>query len=161
MDLKQQVQVLIENAPQDGLTPQVVEAISPVLTLLASQLGHLEYHILQTLNGDWVVTTLSNRTQPELEKNVIYAFATDKDATGFQPVDDPQLVTATIPVTHILFQLLALATVTSLVFFDTPGNLATGTEVRRKDLEDLIQRQLKQVQPAPRSYPNNIPPDFA
>lgn len=161
MDLKQQVQVLIENAPQDGLTPQVVEAISPVLTLLASQLGHLEYHILQTLNGDWVVTTLSNRTQPELEKNVIYAFATDKDAIGFQPVDDPQLVTATIPVTHILFQLLALATVTSLVFFDTPGNLATGTEVRREDLEDLIQRQLKQVQPAPRSYPNNIPPDFA
>lgn len=161
MDLKQQIQVLIENAPQDGMTPQVVEAISPVLTLLASQLGHLEYHILQTLNGDWVVTTLSNRTQPNLEKNVVYVFATDKDATGFQPVDDPQLVTATIPVTHILFQLLALATVTSLVFFDTPGNLATGTEVRREDLQDLIQRQLQQSQPAPRSYPSNIPPDLA
>ena len=160
MDLKQQVQVLIENAPQDGLTPQVVEAISPVLTLLASQLGHLEYHILQTLNGDWVVTTLSNRTQPELEKNVIYAFATDKDATGFQPVDDPQLVTATIPVTHILFQLLALATVTSLVYFDTTGNLATRTDVQRADLEDVIQRRLKTGQPTPRSSQNNTTPAF-
>jgi hypothetical protein len=161
MDLKQQIQVLIENAPQDGMTPQVVEAISPVLTLLASQLRHLEYHLLQTLNGDWVVTTLSNRTQPDLEKNVVYAFATDKDATGFQPVDDPQLVTATIPVTHILFQLLALDTVTSLVFFDTPGNLAAGTEVRRDDFQNLIHRHLQQMQPAPRSYPNNIPPDLA
>ena len=161
MDLKQQIRVLIENAPQDGMTPQVVEAVSPVLMLLASQLGHLEYYLLQTLYGDWVVTTLSNRSQPELEKNVIYAFATDQDATGFQPVDDPQLVTTTIPVTHILFQLMALETVTSLVFFDTPGNLAAGTEVRRDELQNLMQGQLQQMQSAPRSYPSNIPPDFA
>jgi len=161
MDLKQQIQVLIKNAPQDGTTPKVVEAIAPVLTRLASQLRHSEYHILQTLNGDWVVTTLSNRTQPDVEKNVIYAFSTSKDANDFQPVDDPQLVTVTIPITHILFQMLALDTVTSLVFFDTPGNLAAGTEVRRDDLQQIIQRQLQQIQSAPRSYPSNLPPDIA
>lgn len=161
MDLKQQIQVLIENAPQDGITPQVVEAISPVLTQIAEKLQHWQYHILQTLNGDWVVTTLSNRSQPNLEKNVIYAFSTGKDATDFQPVDDPQLITATIPVTHILFQMLALDTVTSLVFFDTPGNLAAGTEVRRDDLQQIVQMQLQQIQQAPRSYPNNLPPDLA
>jgi hypothetical protein len=161
MDLKQQIQVLIDHAPQDGMTPQVVEAVSPILTMLASQLRHLEYHILQTLDGDWVVTTLSNRTHPDLEKNVIYVFATGKDAANFQPVDDPLLVTATIPVTHILFQMLALDTVTSLVFFDTPGDLAAGTEVRRDELQQLIQKHIQQFQSAPRSYPSNLPPDFA
>lgn len=161
MDLEQQIQVLIDSAPQDGTTPKLVEAIAPVLKLLASQLRHLEYHILQTLDEGWVVTTLSNRTQPEVEKNVIYAFSTLKDAADFQSVSDPQILAVPIPVTHILFQMLALETVTSTVFFDTPGNLTTGTEVRRDDLQNLISTQLQNSKFAPRSYPSNLPPDIA
>lgn len=161
MDLEQQIQVLIDSAPQDGTTPNLVEAIAPVLKLLASQLRHLEYYILQTLDEGWVVTTLSNRTQPEVEKNVIYAFSTLKDAADFQSVSDPQILAVPIPVTHILFQMLALETVTSTVFFDTPGNLTTGTEVRRDDLQNLISTQLQNSKFAPRSYPSNLPPDIA
>jgi hypothetical protein len=161
MDLEQQIQVLIDSAPQDGTTPKLVEAIAPVLKLLASQLRHLEYYILQTLDEGWVVTTLSNRTQPEVEKNVIYAFSTLKDAADFQSVSDPQILAVPIPVTHILFQMLALETVTSTVFFDTPGNLTTGTEVRRDDLQNLISTQLQNSKFAPRSYPSNLPPDIA
>src|SRR4028118_787633 len=101
MDLAQQIQALINNAPQDGTTPKAIEAIAPVLTLLASQLRHLEYYILQTLDQGWVVTTLSNRTQPEVEKNVIYAFPSLKDAADFQSVYDPEILAATVPVTHI------------------------------------------------------------
>jgi len=161
MDLEQQIQVLIDNAPQDGTTPKVVEALAPVLKLLANQLRHLEYHILQTLDQDWVLTTLSNRAQPDVEKNVIYAFPTLKDAADFQSVSDPQIIALPVPVTHILFQMLAIDTVSSLVFFDTPGNLATGTEVRRDDLQNLIQTQLQQLQSVPRSDPSNLPPDIA
>lgn len=161
MDLEQQIQVLIDSAPQDGTTPKLVEVIAPVLKLLASQLRHLEYYILQTLDEGWVVTTLSNRTQPEVEKNVIYAFSTVKDAADFQSVSDPQILALPIPVTHILFQMLALETVTSTVFFDTPGNLTTGTEVRRDDLQNLISTQLQNSKFAPRSYPSNLPPDIA
>jgi hypothetical protein len=161
MDLEQQIQVLIDKAPQDGMTPKMVEAIAPVLILLAAQLGHPEYHILQTLDQGWVVTTLSNRAQPEVEKNVIYAFPTLKDAADFQSVWDPQIIAVAVPVTHILFQMLAIDTVTSTVFFDTPGNLAAGTEVRRDYLQNLIQRQMQQIRPAPRSYPSNLPPDIA
>lgn len=161
MDLEHQIQILIENAPQDGVTPQVIEAIAPVLTLLASQLGHSDYYILQTLDQSWVVTTLSNRAQPDVEKNVIYAFPTLKDATDFQSVWNPQITAAIIPVIHILFQILAIDTITSIVFFDTPGNLTAGSEVRRNDLQQLIQTQLKQIQSAPRSYPSNLPPDIA
>jgi hypothetical protein len=161
MDLEQQIQVLIDNAPQDGTTPKVVEALAPVLKLFASQLRHLEYHILQTLDQAWVMTTLSNRAQPGVEKNVIYAFPTLKDAADFQSVFDPQIIALPIPVTHILFQMLAIDTINSIVFFDTPGNLAAGTEVRRDDLQNLVQAQLQQIQMTPRSYPSNLPPDIA
>ena len=161
MDLEQQIQVLIDNAPLDGVTPKAVEAIAPVLKLLASQLKHLEYQVFQTLDQGWVLTTLSNRAQPEVEKNVIYAFATLKDAADFQSVGDPQILATAVPVTHILFQMLAIDTVTSTVFFDTPGNLAAGVEVRRDDLRQLIQTQLQQIGSAPRSYPSNLPPDIA
>ena len=161
MDLDQQLQVLIDNAPKDGTTPKLVETIVPVLKLVASQLRHLEYYILQTLDEGWVITTLSNRAQPEIEKNVIYAFPTLKDAADFQSSPDPQILAAAVPVTHILFQMLALDAVTSTVFFDTPGNLAAGTEVRRDDLQTLIQTQLQRSQSVPRSYPSNLPPDIA
>ncbi|HEY9636599.1 MAG TPA: hypothetical protein V6D14_24580 [Coleofasciculaceae cyanobacterium] len=161
MDLEQQIQVLIDQAPQDGTMPKVIEALAPVLKLLASQLRHVEYYILQTLDQGWVVTTLSNRAQPEVEKNVIYAFPTLKDAGDFQSVWDPQIIATAVPVTHLLFQMLALDTIDSTVFFDTPGNLAAGTEVRREDLQHLIQTQLQQMQSVPRSYPSNLPPDIA
>lgn len=161
MDLAQQIQVLIDHAPRDGTTPQMIEAISPVLTLLARQLKHLEYHILQSLDQGWMVTTLSHRTQPEVEKNVIYAFPTLKDAADFQSSWDPQIIAVPVPVTHILFQMLAIDTVNSTVFFDTPGNLTAGTEVRREDLQRLIQSQFQQTRSAPRSYPSNLPPDIA
>jgi hypothetical protein len=108
-----------------------------------------------------VLTTLSNRAQPEIEKNVIYAFPTLKDAADFQSVSDPQIITTTVPVTHILFQMLAIDTVNSTVFFDTPGNLTAGTEVRRDDLQHLIQAPLQRIQLVPKSYPSNLPPDIA
>ncbi len=161
MNLDQQIQVLIDNAPPDGATPKIMEAIAPVLQLVASQLKHLEYYILQTLDEDWVLTTLSNRAQPEIQKNVIYVFPTLKDAADFQPVSDPHIIATPVPVTHILFQMLALDAVTSIVFFDTPGNLAAGTEVRRDELQRLIQTQLRHSQSVPRSYPSNLPPDIA
>lgn len=161
MDLTEQIQALIDNAPADGTTPKMVEAIAPILTTLASQLHHSDYHILQTLDQGWVVTTLSNRAQPEVEKNVVYAFPTLKDAADFQSNWDPQIMAMPVPVTHILFQMLALDTVNSTVFFDTPGNLTAGTEVRREDLQRLVQTQLQHTQSAPRSYPSNLPPDIA
>ena len=161
MDLEQQIQVLVDNAPQDGTMPKAIEAIAPVLTLVASQLQNSDYYILQTLDQGWVLTTLSNRAQPEIEKNVIYAFPTLKDAADFQSVSDPEILAVTVPVTHILFQMLAIETLTSIVFFDTPGNLTAGIEVRRDNLQQLIQTQLQQIRSVPRSYPSNLPPDIA
>ncbi|MBW4522781.1 MAG: hypothetical protein KME16_24340 [Scytolyngbya sp. HA4215-MV1] len=166
MNLDQQIQVLIDDAPQDDVTPQLVRTIAPVLKQLAQQLRHSQYYVLQTLDQNWVLTTLSNRTQPDVQKNIIYAFPTLKDVTiGPSPLQDPQLIALPTPVTHILFQMLAMERVDSTIFFETPGNTATGTEIRRQDLQNLVQIQIQATsQPQkPSGFGSNLhlPPDIA
>jgi putative heme iron utilization protein len=58
-------------------------------------------------------------------------------------------------VTQILFQLVALKPVHSIVFIETPGNLTNTVEVRRSELEKLIQQQLQQFK-AQKTVPPNI-----
>lgn len=162
MDLDQQIQGLIDHAPQDGITPQLIVAIAPGLQLLAQKLRHSQYYILQNLDYDWVLTTLTNRANPDVEKRVIYAWSVLKDvpvsaAAGL----DSQVIAVPIPVIHILFQLVALETVDSTVFFETPGDQSTGIEIRREDIQNLIQVQLKQRLSAPINPPNQLPPDIA
>jgi hypothetical protein len=176
MDLNKQIQVLIDDAPQDGVTPQIVAAIAPGLKLLAAKLRHLQYYILQSLEENyaanvaeagespaaWVVTTLSDRANPKITKQVIYAFPSLKDASALSLAElEPQVVAQAIPVANILFQLFALETVDSIIFFETPGDLNTGIEIRRADLQSLIQFQLQQNFSEPSIRPSQIPPDIA
>ena len=84
MDLDLQIRSLIDKAPPDGSTPQILEAIAPALRLLAEQLEHLEYYILQNFDQSWAIVVLSNLKQPGPEKKVIYAWTTLKDASQAQ-----------------------------------------------------------------------------
>ena len=163
MDLDEQIQILIDDAPQDGVMPRVMEqAIAPVLKSFASGLQHLEYHVLQTLDRDWVLTTLSNRAQPEMEKKVIYAFATLKDAADFQGASKhPQVIATPVPVIHTLFQMFVIEQADSTIFLETPSNLTTGVEVRRADLHNLAQKQLQQSGTPGKSASEHLPPDIA
>jgi hypothetical protein len=52
MNVDEQIQLLIDNAPRMVLHP-VVAAIAPGLKLLAGQFRHSQY-ILQNLDQDWV-----------------------------------------------------------------------------------------------------------
>lgn len=164
MNLEQQMQALIDNAPQDGQTPMIMEAIAPVLKHFADRLQHSQYYILQSPHQSWLVTTLSNRNQPELEKNVIYAFTTPQDSLSFQPHSQPQTQSQNpalaIPVLQILFQMFALTMVDSVIFFEVPGNTVNGTEVRRQDLATAIQDQLRQIRTIHKKNPSpNTPPN--
>ncbi len=146
MKLDQQIQELVDGAPQDGKTPQVVRAIAPVLEQLARRLQHPQYYVLQTLDQHWVSTTLRNRTQPNLEKTVIYAFPRLEDAAASAEArQDPQLMAMPIPIIQLLFQTTTLKFVDSIVFLDMPGNLEAGTEIRCQDAQALIQAQLQQT----------------
>jgi len=157
MDLQAQIQSLIDNAPQDGITPQLVAAIATELTEIASKLHFPQYYILQNPSGDWVLTTLSNRTDPQLQKRVIYAYPTLQDVSttsgaGF----DPQMIAAQIGVIEILFQMVALQPVDSIIFFDTPGTTANAVEIKRSLIQSIIESSLQQNRRTP-----DIPPDIA
>lgn len=160
MDLDRQIRELIKDAPKDGVTPQLVAAIAPGLKVLAGNLRHRQYYIEQGFEQDWVVTTLRDRANPKFEKCVIYAFPTLQDVSMAATQSDAQVIAVPVPVTHLLFQLLALETVNSIIFFETPGELNTGIEIQRQDLQNLIQLHLKQsATPNPR--PSYLPPDIA
>lgn len=160
MDLDLQIRSLIDQAPADGSTPQILEAIAPALKLLAEQLEHLEYYILQNLDQSWSIAVLSNLKQRRQSKRVIYAWTALKDAS-LAVVAGDRILPVSIPVTHILFQILALEGIDSIVFFETPGNLETGTEVRREQVQNLINLYLQQYRSTLNSNLNNLPPDIA
>ena len=145
MEKDAQIRLLIDNAPPDGVTPQLIAAIAPVLNALAQKLKHTQYYILQDMDEHWVLTTLSNRANPELTKRVIYAYPTLQDVTAnIGAVPDPQIVAASIPVIDILFELLALDPVDSIVFFETSGTTDNGVEILRSQYLALIQQALQQ-----------------
>ncbi len=159
MDLEQQIQELIDGAPQDGKTPGAVRAIAPVLRQIAEQLKHPQYYILQTVDQHWVITTLSSQAESGVERNIIYAFSSRQDvAVGSRVQQNSQMMALPLPVIHLLFQILALNTIDSIIFFDTPGNTETGTEIQRQRIQDLIQAQLKQTH---LNRDSNLPPDIA
>jgi hypothetical protein len=154
MDLDQQIQALLEKAPRDGSTPQILQAIAPALVLIAQQLQHLEYSILQAVDQSWALVVLSNLKEPGREKRVIYAWTSLKDASQTAAAAGDRLRPVLLPVTHILFQMIALEGLDSIVFFESPGNQEVGTEIPREQVQNLINVYLQQYRSAP-------PPDIA
>ena len=154
MDLDQQIQALIEKAPRDGSTPQILKAIAPALVLIAQQLQHLEYSILQAVDQSWAIVVLSNLKEPGREKRVIYAWTSLKDASQAAAAAGDRLRPVLLPVTHILFQMIALEGLDSIVFFESPGNQEVGTEIPHEQVQNLISVYLQQYRSAP-------PPDIA
>lgn len=148
MELDAQVDLLVRNAQDNGLSPVAITTIAPVLLAVAGQLRHGQYYVLQTLEQGWVMTTLTHRNQPDSQKNVVYAYPSLKDATESQANNlDPQVMALPVPVVHILFQLLAMKPVDSLIFCETPGQNGQRLEVRRQDLEFLVQSRLQEPSP--------------
>jgi hypothetical protein len=153
--LDQQLQRLIDDAPT-GMDRAIEKAVVPILKAFALQMQHLEYYVLQSSDGGWVLTTLRNRHRPDVEKNTIYAFSTHKDAREFTRTASAQTVPMPIALAQILFQLFALDRVDSIVFLETSGDLVNGTEVHRADLQKLVQQKLQDFR-----NQANLPPDLA
>jgi len=155
MNLEQQIQDLIDGAPQDGQTPLAVQLISPVLKQIAKRLKHTQYYLWQTVEQNWVVTTLNNQNDACLEQRNIYAFSRQEDALAAAAGSiDPQLMAIPVKVAELLFQTMALSSVDNLVFYDHPGNLTIGTEIGCQEIRSLIQMQLQKAK-------HQIPPNIA
>jgi hypothetical protein len=143
MSLDQQVEALVREAPQDGSTPVAVAAIAPALVTIAQQLQHLDYYLLQSLQGNWQITTLQHRSQPEQQKRVIYAYADVKDAT--HAGQDPHLVAKPMAIIQLLFHLISLPEVDSLLVNDTPGELSQPIEIKTDRIKQLVQTYLQEA----------------
>lgn len=161
-NLEAQIQLLIDNAPHDGVTPQLVANIAPVLRAIAQNLQHSQYYILQNLQERWVLTTLKHKANAALkgtteEKRVVYAFPRLQDVSLVSSIGvSPQAVAKPMPVIHILFQLVALEPVDSIVFFETPGTTSNAMEVERTDLQKMIEQKLQE-----HILSKQVPPDIA
>jgi hypothetical protein len=153
MEIDRQLEILINDAASYGVAPIVIQkAIAPALKLLADRLKYLEYYVVQNLQQDWVLTTISN---PKLKqsKKVIYAFASVQDAAKFQGKVDPDILAVAIPVTHLLFRLSSLQQVDSAIFIDDSSNMNSRIEIKRDRLSNLIKQQIRQL--------NQTPPNIA
>lgn len=144
MNLEPQIQELIDNAPQDGSTPILMRTIAPVIQAMAENLKHPEYYVPRAADGSWLMVTLQNRNKPSVEKHIISAYPTLDDAeVGRQIMNNPTVESLPIPVTHILFHMLAMKTVDSVIFFETPGDLQNGVEIFRSTLQDNIKAHVQ------------------
>ena len=149
MKLKAQLHILSRDAVNYGLATVVMEeAVNPVLAAVARQLKHLQYYVVQNSQGDWLLTTLAHRQQPQ-QKRVIYAFATEKMAISAQNTPNSPLSTLLIPVTHLLFQLFALEKVDSIIFLENAHTAQTGKEITRTELRANIEKQLQKLATIP------------
>ena len=148
MELDQQLKSLIQEAANYDVPTRVMkEAIAPVLKSLATQLQHEQYYIIQNLESDWVLTTITN-PQSKQEKKVIYAFATVKHA-AIEGKANRDLIAAPISVVELLFRLFSLQQVDSIIFMIDPSNPNKGVEIRRDRFLDLIQQRIGQIDRTP------------
>jgi len=155
MDIEQQLQALIDGAPQEADLKAAIRTVSPVIRTVAKQLKHSEYYILQSVQKQWLQATIAHKNSPNKPKRVIYAYPSLAAAAGDKLAkSNPGLMALPVPVAQLLFQLPSIDPVDSLIFLETDSR-DQAIEVRRTDLKILFQSQLTQTaQP-------QIPPDIA
>ena len=142
MDIEKQIQILIDDAP-DQTTSQAILLVAPLLKEIAEQLPQQLYYVVQSLGQGWVMTTLRGRQDPKATKTVVYAYPSLETAAVGQ-ADNPQMMALPHPSTHLLFQLLSLKQVDSIIFMQKKGK-GQGVEVPRTMLEQVMRAPLKQL----------------
>jgi hypothetical protein len=146
MDIPAQVQALINEAPPDDVMQEGIQVVAEVLGQVASGLGHLQYYILQNFENQWQVTTLEHRTQPDLQKTVLYVYGHLADATRMGQSTD--LIAVPVQTVPLLFQFFSFAQVDSLLFVDEANQPDQMKELSRADLQAVVQASLQdQIQP--------------
>ncbi|MCU0523369.1 MAG: hypothetical protein MUF72_00930 [Elainella sp. Prado103] len=153
MNRDQQIQQLMDQAPQYGSSAGEVQIVAPVLRQFADRLRQDEYYIVQNLDQQWVMTTLEHRSQPHLRKRVVYAYASLEAVKANHTVIDLQTLALPLPTIQILFQLLALKPIDSLIFVESMDQ-SSCIEVSRAVLMQALEQHLEQIRPI--RLPDNI-----
>jgi hypothetical protein len=133
-ELASQVEVLIQDAPSDDQTKQLVEIVANTLALfVTNHLNASHYYLIQDASGAWLKNTLTHRTQSTVEKTAIFIFFTLEDASKeIVRLQNIQLSPQKIPVIDLLFRFWTLNLSDSLIFEGTSSE--TSLEVTRLQL---------------------------
>ncbi|BBA79451.1 hypothetical protein RGRSB_0939 [cyanobacterium endosymbiont of Rhopalodia gibberula] len=167
MNIEKQLEILANDAPKYGVSIEIMErAVNPVLKFFASQHKQTDYFVLHASDRHWIITTLNNRKQPQITKQVVYGFVNRQDARDFQNTVDSSSVNfpiniVSVPITHLFFQMFAVRQVDSIILMDNPNNKTQGIEIQREDIENMIQKQLQQMTPNLSLKSRKKPPNLA
>ena len=155
LEINQQIQALIEDAPLGGNLKQAIEVVAPVIRTVAQQLQHSEYYILQSVSNQWLQATVAHKDNPAKAKRVVYAYPSLAAAAGDRLAkSNPGLMALPIPLARLLFQLPSIEPVDSMIFLETESR-NQAIEVRRSDLKQMFQAHLQQ------NMRPSIPPNIA
>lgn len=136
-----QVQILIQDAPSDDQTKQLVEIVANTLALFAkTHLNASHYYLIQDASGAWLKNTLVHRTQSTVEKTAIFIFFTLEDASKeIVRLQNVQLSPQKIPVVELLFRFWTLNLSDSLIFNSSPDSSSNASqEITRSQLNAVL-----------------------
>ncbi len=148
MTLNQQLQNLVEEAPNYGVPAIIMEnGVIPVISAFAQQLNYSQYYLRQTLDSNLLLTILASKQNPEVEKKVIYAFPTIQDAKDFpdSTINESEIMAQQLPITQILFQMFTMKGVDSIIFLDLPNDYQQSQEIYCHKLQSAIKQNLSNL----------------
>ena len=146
MKLNQQLQNLVDEAPTYGVPAIIMESgVIPIISAFAQQLDFSQYYLRQTVDNNLLLTILGSPDDPNVEKKVVYAFPSVKDAQEFPDSkldDDASIIAEELPVTQILFQMFTMKGVDSVIFLDKPQDYKQSKEIYCHKLQSAIKQNL-------------------
>ena len=149
MDLTSQIKALVDDAPTDDGTKQLVENVSIALARwVNTNLIHSHYYLIQDASSAWIRSILINRTQSVGEKTAIFIFSDPEDvAKEIDSLQDVQVFREKIPVIELLFRFWTLNLSDSLVVNEGGATTTTTTmrEIRRSDLDTAIRQSKRKT----------------
>jgi hypothetical protein len=152
MNLKSQLQELSKGLQGTMSTAAIEKAIIPVIISYAKRVKRAHFFVWESSEQQWIVTTLSHRSDPSLEKRVVYAFTSTQDAKKHEDFDDPGLRVVEVPIILIFTKLLASEDLDSIIFFPHRGNVKQGIELEKSQFLELIKNRLRQIECVTNNY---------
>ena len=146
MDLTSQIKALVDDAPADDGTKQLVENVTIALAQwVNANLSHSHYYLIQDVSGAWIKSTLTHRTQSVGEKTAIFIFSDSEDiAKEIDNLQDIQAFCEKIPVIELLFRFWTLNLSDSLVVNEGDVTTRMMREITRSDLNTAIRGEKSQ-----------------
>ena len=143
MDLTSQIKALVDDAPTDDGTKQLVENVAIALAQWVKvNLKHSHYYLIQDVSGAWIKSALVHRTQSVGEKTAIFIFSSPEDvAKEMDSLQDIQVSQEKIPIIELLFRFWTLNLSDSLVVKEGDSTTRMMREIIRSDLDTAIRGQ--------------------